>query len=299
MGLFDILKSQPEQTEVNNRGISKVTSEKATELIKELSGGKVQFSKKLVDNIVVITNASGGAGASTITSNVAFLAATKGLRVLVVDLNILFPIQHLYFGIQQEIERTDLVGYLLGRNSLGDAIVADNGGSVMFANNRSLMDVINCESDQSIQNFNTALEKLRHLYDLVLIDTPMRIENTLCNMAFFGCDQIYIVWDEGIGSIANTEKIRRNMAMSGIDTYTKMKVVLNKRTNIQYNQYPFKKLNIELAQVLPFEPDIIYSSLRSEIFCDKGASSSKNAKTFYAGMDGLTDRIMAVGGYVK
>ena len=89
------------------------------------------------------------------------------------------------------------------------------------------------------------------------------------------------------------------MAASGIDAYTKMKVVLNKRTNIHYNDYPFKKLNIELVQILPFEPDIIYTSLRSEVFCQKGASKSKNADIFYSGMVSLTESIMRNGGYIK
>ena len=89
------------------------------------------------------------------------------------------------------------------------------------------------------------------------------------------------------------------MAASGIDTYTKMKVILNKRTDIPYNEYPFKKLNIELVEILPFEQDIIYSSLRSEVFCDKGASRSKNAAAFYNGMVSLTDSILKNGGYIK
>lgn len=287
----------------DQKNIGKVTSDKARDIIKTLSGGEVKYTKKLVDNLVVITNASGGAGASTIVSNVAYLAAEKGLRVLVIDLNVMYPIQHLYFGHNgQELTKPDLVGYLTGKNTLGESI--ENSGkngkiSVWYANNRTLMDSINTESDIAIANFNEAIHKVRQLFDLVLIDCPLKIEHTLCNTAFYVADSIYIVWDEGISCIANTEKIRRNMAASGIDAYTKMKVILNKRTNIHYNNYPFQKLNIELVKILPFEPDIIYSSLRSEIFCDKGASKSKNADIFYSGMVSLTDSILQNGGYIK
>lgn len=301
MGLFSSKKKneddESEQKEITN--IQNITSSKAKSIIKSLSGGEVKYSKRVVDNVIVVTNASGGAGASTIVSNIAFIAHKQGLRVLVIDLDLLLPSQHLYFGIKPEIEKPDLVGYLLGKNSVGDAIEQTSCASVMYANNRGLMDLINCESDQAVENFKHLIADMQNLFDLVLIDCPMRIDNTICNFAFYLADRIYIVWDEGISSISNTEKIRRNMASTGIDAYTKMKVILNKRTDIHYSEYPFKKLNIELMQVLPFEQDIILSSLSSQIFCDKGASRSKNSSYFCGGIEALTDKILEAGGFIK
>lgn len=276
-----------------------MSSDKAKEILKTLSGGEVKYTKKVVDNVIAVTNASGGTGASTILANAAFLAATKNLRVLVIDLNIMYPTQHIYFGDDKtDLEKADLVSYLIGKNTLGESIQNKGQVALMYAHNRSLMDCINCETDIAVSNLSSAIQKLRQLFDVIFIDVPLKIENTLCNTAFYMSDAVYLVWDEGISSISNTEKIRRNMALSGIDVYTKMRVVLNKRTNIHYNNYPFQKLNIELVQILPFEPDVIYSSLRSEVFCDKGASSSKNADIFYSSMVELTDKILENGGYI-
>ena len=288
------------QSEAPAKTIGKITSDTAASLIKELSGGEVRYSKKLIDNIIVFSNASGGTGASTLVNNIAWLANNKGLRVAVIDLNIMTPIQHLYLGVKQEIQKTDFAGYLLGKNSLGEAIEQTKHGiSLMYANNRGLMETINCETDQAVANYTEAIMKLRQLYDIVLIDCPMQINNMLYNTAFYLADTVYLVWDESIGSIANTEKIRRNLASSGIDTYTKMRVILNKRTTVQYTKYPFEKLNIELAGILPFESDIIQSSLKSEIFVDKGSSRSKNSGIFYNKMVEITDKILEIGGYTK
>ena len=299
MSMFDSIFKKEDKDE-SPENIGKLTSDKAVDLIKTLSGGEVKYTKKIVDNVIVFTGASGGTGVSTILSNVAYLAAEKGLKVLVIDLNVMYPVQHIYFGGNKtDIERADLVGYLLGKNSFGDAIETNGNVSLLYAHNRTLLDWINIEADSAVANFNEALHKARALFDLVLIDCPMSIEHTVCNMVFYHCDSIYLVWDEGISSITNTEKIRRNMATSGIDAYTKMKVILNKRTSIQYNRYPFQKLNIALVQILPFEPDIIYSSLRSEVFCNKGASKSKNANIFYNSLIELTDTVLKNGGYVK
>lgn len=294
MAIFSKKSSEDKQ-----ESFGKMSSDKAKEILKTLSGGEVKYTKKVVDNVIAVTNASGGTGASTILANAAFLAATKNLRVLVIDLNIMYPTQHIYFGDDKtDLEKADLVSYLIGKNTLGESIQNKGQVALMYAHNRSLMDCINCETDIAVSNLSSAIQKLRQLFDVIFIDVPLKIENTLCNTAFYMSDAVYLVWDEGISSISNTEKIRRNMALSGIDVYTKMRVVLNKRTNIHYNNYPFQKLNIELVQILPFEPDVIYSSLRSEVFCDKGASSSKNADIFYSSMVELTDKILENGGYI-
>lgn len=279
--------------------IGQVADETATQLIKQLAGGDLKQDIKLIDNIVVVTNAAGGTGASTVVSNVAHIAAKNDMRVLVIDLNILSPVQHSYFDIKQTIEKPDLISFIRGHNTVGESIDIKGNISVLFANNRGLMEYIGAESDLEINNFNDGINKLRQLYDLILIDTPMRIEHTLINNVFYNCDQIYLVWDEGISSIANTERIRRNMALTGIDVYTKMKVILNKRTSIHYSEYPFEKLNIELVGVIPFDVDVIDTSLRSQIFCDKGESKSYTAKIIYNEYHKITNNILENGGYIK
>ena len=286
-----------EKTGQTDENINKLALQTASDIIKQLSGAEMEKTKKVIDNLIVVTNSSGGAGASTVVSNVAWMADKKGFKVLVIDLNIMYPIQHSYFGVQQVLEKPDLVSYLLGRNELGLSLETIGNISLLYANNRNLADSINCKEDAAVTNLEIALDKARQLYDLVIVDAPMEVDDILSNTAFYLADSIYLVWDEGISSIANTERIRRNMAVSGIDAYSKMRVVLNKRTNIHYSN-PFDRLNIELVQVLPFDTAIIEGSLRSIIFCDKGASSSTNANDFYTGIESLTDKILEYGGYV-
>lgn len=301
MRISDIFNKKLDE-ESNVKSIGKITTDKASEIVRELSGGKLRQNKLLIDNIVVFVGASGGTGTSTLIANVAYTAAKAGLRVLVIDLNILFPVQQIYFGEKASgksiIDKPDLVKYLTGKCTLGEAIENNKNISVMYSSNRGLMDLIDCESDSAVANFEEALDRLRYLFDLILIDTPLKIENTLCNTAFYRSNCIYTVWDEGISSISNIERIRRNMALSGIDAYIKTKAILNKRTDIAYTHYPFKKLNMDLVQILPFDTSIINSSLRSEIFVQKASTSSKNANIFYSCIQELTTYILKNGGYV-
>ncbi|MBO5389386.1 MAG: AAA family ATPase [Lachnospiraceae bacterium] len=303
MALFNInkkVRQMERQAESEGQvNLAKTTSDVAVDVIKELSGKAQTSGKKLVDNVVVFTNACGGAGTTTLVNNIAYTASQRQLKVLLIDLNIMCPVQHTYLGIRQDIEKPDLVSFLLGKNSLSECIDTTNEINLLYANNRTLQDEINCNNRVAIENFNSMINKCRQYYDLILVDCPMRIDCLLQNTMLYCCDAIYMVWDEGISSIINTEKLRRNMALSGIDSFTKMRIVLNKRTSVHFSDYPIKKLNLELVEVLPFDIDIIDNSLRGRIFCDKGSSTSKNAIEFARKIDVLTDKVLKIGGYIE
>lgn len=298
MGLFGKKVREIEKSE-SNVNLAKATSDKASSVIKDLSGKGQYESKKLLDNLMVFSNSSGGTGVSTILSNIAYTMTTKGLKVLLIDLNLTCPIQHCFLGVKTEGIKNDLVSYLLGKSQLSESIINSNEVNLMFAYNRNLVDEIYCNEGLATSNFELLLNKACQYYDVVLVDCPMRIDSMLCNIAFYLADSIYLVWDEGLGSIVNTERIRRNMALSGIDSFTKMRIILNKRTSVHFSDYPITKLNLELVGVLPFDIDIIDNSLKGQIFCQKGSSNAKNAIEFARKIEVITDKVLAIGGYVK
>ena len=227
------------------------------------------------------------------------MALQKKLKVLLIDLNILCPIQHAYLGIKQDIEKPDLVSYLMGKTSMSDSIDNSREINLMFANNRTLNDEINCNGKIAMENFSQLIERTRQYYDLVLVDCPMRIDEMLPNVMMYMCDAIYLVWDESISSTVNTEKLRRNMAFAGIDSFTKLRVIVNKRTDVHFSDYAFNKLNLELVEVLPFSTDIIDNSLRGRIFCEGGSATHKNSSEFARKIESLTDKILKIGGFVE
>lgn len=301
MGFFDrkIKQLEQEESSATSTNLMQATSDKAVDVIKQLSGKSNNIGKKIIDNVIVFSNTAGGAGASTIANNFAYKAVEKGLSVLMIDLNIMCPVQHTYLGIDQTLEKDDLVSFLIGGISLNQCIDTSQKVHLLFANNRTLTDEINCETKASIDNLNMMIGTLRNYYDVVVVDCPMRIDSLLYNTMLYNADAMYIVWDEGIGSIINTEKIRRNMALSGIDSYTKMRIILNKRTSVHFSDYSLKKLNLELVGVLPFSIDIIDNSLRGRIFCDKGVASGKNGAEFARKMEVISNKILKIGGYVE
>ena len=278
--------------------LKKATSDKATELIKELSGTKYTQGKKLIENVICFTNVAGGTGASTIASNVAHMIKQQGLSVILVDLNILCPVQHTYLGIDQSVgDKDDLVKLLNGGCQITDAINSSKDIHLLFANNRSLLDDINCDEDIPQTNFIQMIHNLKNYYDVVILDCPMRVDKMLCNTALYISDAIYAVWDEGIGSIINTEKIRRALGDASVDSYTKMRVIINKRTSIAISDSIFKKLNIELLDVVQFSIDVIDSSHRGKIFCASGYATNRNGSDFAKKIASITEQVLSIGGY--
>lgn len=299
MGFFDkkIRQLAEEDDSDAKINLAKATSEKASELVGELSGKKYTQGKQIIDNVIMFTNVAGGTGASTIASNVAYAISTVGLSVIMVDMNIMFPVQHTALGINQELDKKDLVSNLNGVGTIAECIESKNRIHLLFANNRQLNDEIACNEKIPVENFSKLIASLRNYYDVVILDCPMNINSLLINQAMFEADSIYTVWDEGSASVINTEKVRRNLGLTGIDAYTKMRIIINKRTNVQLSKGAISRLNLELIGVLPFSVDVIDNSLRGRIFCDKGVATSQNGKDFAAGIDEITTKILKIGGY--
>lgn len=287
-----------DEFKTSEKNINQMMTKAADEIIKSFSGkGNIQ-KIKVIDNLIAFMGASGGTGTSTIVSNVAFEMAKKGLTVLIVDLNLEYPIQQSIFKVKQKLEKKDLVSFLMGRNQIGDSIdIVNSNISIMYANNRYLMDRINCDSSTCSNNLVSTIERIRHLFDVILFDCPLNLEFDVVNSVLYNCDTIYMVWDESLSCIANMDRIRKNMQASGIESNQKIRVIFNKKTNVHYTKYIFEQLKLNIVGTLPFDTAIIESSLQGEIFCDKGASMSKTAAVFASEMTNITNKILEIGGY--
>lgn len=286
--------------EENNKeglNISKATKDITANVIHELSGKSNSFKgRKLVNNTIAFMSASGGAGASTIVANVAMLAKSKGLSVVVLDLDILYPSQHIYFGIRQKITRPDIVAFMEGKNNLGECLEYKHDIGILYPNNRNITDLLNCESKIVSENLAGALDRLSNLFDLVLIDCPIAVERDVVNTALYKSDNIYLVLDDGVQSLINMSRIRNNFEATGIHT-SKVMYVMNKRTSLYYNKSNLDKLNIELQGILPFDIGVIECGLRGELYIKSGESKSKASKSLFFGYKQFTDTLLKNGGY--
>ena len=279
----------------NGLDIQETAKKVSKEIILELSGRGNVAVKPIINNLVAFMSSSSGAGASTLVANVARLIEKKGLSVAVVDLNIMFPSQHLYYKIPQELDRSDLCSLLLGKTDLGESIYYSGNTAVILANNRGTMDYINLDEERYCETIDNALSNLSYQFDMVLVDCPLEITNAIVNTALFKVDNIYMVMDDGVQSIVNLTKIRNALDTFGIG-WGKVRFVMNKRTSNFYNESNLDTAGVKLIEIVPFDLGIITSGLRCELYVEKGIGVSKTSKYVERALDSLAEKILEIGG---
>lgn len=284
--------------ETTNSNINTIVSNVTDEIIKSFSGIGNTRKVRVMNNVIAFVGAAGGVGTSTIVANTAYTVAKKGLSVLVIDANIMYPIQHTFFGVKQELKKNDFVSFLMGANSIGDSIeIVNKNLSIMFSNNRYLTDYINCDSATCAENLTDTISRIKHLFDLIIIDCPLQLEHHVTNSILYTCDTIYSVWDEGLTCVSNIDRIRKNMQICGIESKYKMRVIFNKKTSVHYTKYIFDQLKIDVIGTLPFDIAVIESNLAGQVFVDKGSSMSKTANSFTYMLGEIANKILEIGGY--
>lgn len=292
MNLFD---EDSELLKDNGLDIQETAKKVSKEIISELSGRGNVSVKPIINNLVAFMSSSSGAGASTLVANVARLIEKKGLSVAVVDLNIMFPSQHLYYKIPQELDRSDLCSLLLGKTDLGESIYYSGNTAVILANNRGAMDYINLDEERYCDTIDKALSNLSYQFDMVLMDCPLQITNAIVNTSLFKADNIYMVMDDGVQSIVNLTKIRNALDTFGIG-WGKVRFVMNKRTSNFYNESNLDTAGVKLIEIIPFDLGIITSGLRCESYVEKGIGISRTSKDVEKALDNLAEKVLEIGG---
>ena len=293
--IHDILEESQLEEQKDGFSLKKQIDDKATEVLTALSGRGSNALKKVLNNVIAFMSPSGGTGSSTLVASIAYNMKKMGLSVIVVDLNILFPSQHIYFEVKQELKKKDLVSYLTGQNTLGDSIEYHNGVGTLTSNNRSITDYINCDNESASEAITEALDRLSYLFDVVLIDSPRELTYDIVGTALYKVDNIYFVLDDGVQSLINIAKVKNNFEVIGVHT-SKIKYVMNKRTSIYYPKSNLDSMKITLEDIIPFEIGVLESGLRGEIFLKGGESTSKTSKEYVNALQRFTRRVLEIGG---
>lgn len=281
-----------------SKNIPDLIANTTKQLTRDLSGVGTKSEKKIVDNIISFVGLAGGVGTSTIVANIASLLNRQGFTVLVLDMNIMYPIQHSLFDIKQEVEKKDFFSYLVGQEPLGECIEYKNNSlGVMVANNRTLVNYIDTDSKEASNNLLEMLDRVCNLFDVVLIDANLGIDYDIVNTALYKSDFIYCIIDENVECLSNFNRFRNGLQASGIDN-NNIHIIMNKRTNIYYPDV-FESFGMDVIGILPFDTAIIESGLKSEIFCVKGSSASKNAGIFIQSIKDIKDKVLEFGGYMQ
>ena len=125
----------------------------------------VNVDKKL--KVIQVTSSISGEGKSTFLSNVAYLLSKKGLKTILVDVDLRKPKVHRIYDVENNSGLTDV---LAERETLEKAIKKEKklGFDVLTSGEKTTA-VTNLIESKKMLNL---IEKLKSEYDYVLIDSP-------------------------------------------------------------------------------------------------------------------------------
>lgn len=284
----------------DNSNIGEKLQEHANNILRDLSGDGQEIRHRLIDNVFSFTSCSGGCGASTLVANLAMAFAKEKFNVLVIDMDICYPVQHIYWGLDQR-KQADLYSLLTGGTSLGASLQRSVGGvSVLCSLNRTLIETAMIDTEQVARNTESLLEQASSLFDIVLIDIPTvrGHDHEAVYTSLYRSDFIFFVLSECANCVTNLYRVPMNMASLGIPKTT-MQYIFNKRTDVYLNKKLIETNGVELSIILPYDKSVIEAGLCGKLFISDGVSTHTTALEFSKGIQQLKGRLLEIGGTVK
>lgn len=191
-----------------------------------------------IDNkfkVVQFTSSMQAEGKTTLISNVAYLLAQRGKKVLVVDLDLRRPKVNRIFSV---INKSGLTDYLLGKIEKKDLIQHSEDKVDFIISGEKTTSVVQVLQSQKLQDL---FKELKAEYDYILLDTPPVIvvsDALLVNKVADGI--VFVVaYGQGRKSMvkeAITSLTRNNIPIIGI-VMTQDKVTKGRRYGYTYKYY--------------------------------------------------------------
>ncbi len=151
---------------------------------------------------IVVTSGKGGVGKTTITANLGYALAKKGLRVAMMDLDLGLNNLDVAFGVENKVV-FDVVDVIEGRCRLKQAFLQN-------ADHPSLYILPSCHSSSqsciTAQNVRLLTQKMNDMFDYIFIDSPAGIDNGF-HRAASCADEAIVVCTPHVSSIRDADKV--------------------------------------------------------------------------------------------
>lgn len=213
--------------------------------------------------VIVITSGKGGVGKTTTTANIGTALATIGKRVVLVDGDTGLRNLDILMGLENRVVY-NLVDVIDEKCSLKQALIKDKRHEKLFLLATSQTKNKNDVQPEKILNL---INKLKHEFDYVLIDSPAGIDQGF-ESSVIAADRALVVVNPEMASIRDADRVIGLLKDMGIKDY---KVIINR---IDYEMVKngdmldvediVSNLQIELIGIVPRDNAITVSTNRGE-----------------------------------
>ena len=205
--------------------------------------------------VVLVCSGKGGVGKTTFAVNLSIAAAGSGLKVLLMDLNMGRRNIDIYLGMEDRI-LFDLGDVISGMCSLDRAIIDYDlcpGLSILACPQYREIDGI------GPGHLRALYEKLKGIYDLVVVDCPVSLGGILRTVAN-GADSALIITIQDYSSVRNADALNEKLENIGIEkrfyAINRMDKQYSGSTAIPGLGFITKALQIPLIGIVSEEPAI-------------------------------------------
>ena len=202
----------------------------------------------MAGKVFVITSGKGGVGKSTNTANLGTGLAMKGRKVCVVDADIGLRNLDMILGLENRIVY-DLVNVIERKCKISQALIRDKRHKNLF-----LLPAAQTRSKESVtaEQMLELTEKLRKVFDYVLIDCPAGIEVGFRN-AVIGADMALLITTPEVSAVRDVDRVIGLLEASG---KRHPKLIINRVNNglSEQAKAQIASQNLELAGLIPEDP---------------------------------------------
>lgn len=159
---------------------------------------------------ILVTSGKGGVGKTTITAGLAIALSKMGLSVVVVDADLGLNNLDCMMNVEDKVV-FDLNDYLCGRCRLKQCLIQDS----TFPNLYTLPAVKEGQKSQELESFYDLVDKLSHVFDYCLVDSPAGVEFNFKN-ALSAVSEALVVVTPHLSSVRDAEKVLSMLDGSGV-----------------------------------------------------------------------------------
>ena len=231
-----------------------------------------------MSQVILVSSGKGGTGKTMFTVNMGAMLASKGARVILIDLDMGLRNMDLYLGMESRVVY-NIMDVMSGICRIKKAMIKVDGfDSLYFMAASPRID----DRDITPLHMEILCEKLSRNFDFIIIDCPAGI-SSIFDVAIGAADKAVIVTEPEVASLRDADVTERYLLEKGL---TDIRIVINKvRVDLMRNHMVPSLADIsEMLQgrmvgIIQDDDNIHISTNKGiPIVCKKGTYIEKNFK---------------------
>lgn len=213
--------------------------------------------------VIVVTSGKGGVGKTTTTANIGASLAILGKKVVVIDADIGLRNLDVVLGLENRIVY-DLVDVVEGVCRLKQGLIRDKRFEGLYLLPAAQTKDKNAISPKQMQDL---CNKLKEIYDYVLVDCPAGIEQGFKN-AIAGADRAIVVTTPEISAVRDADRIIGLLEAAELNNpmlvINRIRIDMVKKGDMMNIEDMTDILAIDLLGIVPDDEYIVISTNKGE-----------------------------------